>query len=85
LSVPGLYFRILRPKHVHITGFDLDGNPVSTEADELEATLYQHELDHLDGRLLLERLDDDQRKTAMRELRRRSSESQGGAGGQPST
>ncbi|MGP8205831.1 MAG: peptide deformylase [Acidimicrobiales bacterium] len=82
LSVPGLYFRILRPKHVHIKGLDLDGNEISVEAEELEATLYQHELDHLDGRLLLELLDDDQRKTAMRELRRRS-ESEGGPGGQP--
>jgi peptide deformylase len=84
LSVPGLYFRIVRPKQVHIKGLDLDANPVSIEADELEATLYQHELDHLDGRLLLELLDHDQRKTAMRELRRRS-ESEGGAGGQSST
>ncbi len=84
LSVPGLYFRIVRPKRVHIQGLDLDGNPVSIEADELEATLYQHELDHLDGRLLLDLLDGDQRKTAMRELRRRS-ESEAGAGGQPAT
>jgi peptide deformylase len=84
LSVPGLYFHIRRPKHVHIKGLDLDGNEVSIEADELEATLYQHELDHLDGRLLLELLDDDQRKTAMRELRRRS-ETEGGPGGRPPT
>jgi peptide deformylase len=74
----------VRPKRVRIQGLDLDGNPVSIEADELEATLYQHELDHLDGRLLLDLLDGDQRKTAMRELRRRS-ESEAGAGGQPAT
>ncbi len=72
LSVPGLYFRITRPKQVHIKGYDLDGREVSIEADELEARLFQHELDHLDGRLLLELLDDDQRKAAMRELRRRA-------------
>ena len=77
LSVPELYFRVTRPKHVHIRGYDLDGREVSVEADELEATLYQHELDHLEGRLLLELLNDDQRKTAMRELRRRSETSQG--------
>jgi peptide deformylase len=82
LSVPGLYFRIRRPQHVLIKGLDLDGNEVSVEADELEATLYQHELDHLDGRLLLELLDDDQRKQAMRELRRRA-ESEASQGGQP--
>jgi peptide deformylase len=71
LSVPGLYFPIVRPKEIHLTGYDLDGNEVSLEADELFARLLQHELDHLDGRLLLELLDDDQRKQAMRELRRR--------------
>ena len=71
LSVPGLYFPIVRPNEVHVTGFDLDGREVSIEAEELEAKLYQHEVDHLDGRLLLELLNDDQRKDAMRELRRR--------------
>jgi peptide deformylase len=72
LSVPGLYFPIVRPKEVHLTGWDLDGNEVSIEADELVARCFQHELDHLDGTLLLERLDRDQRKEAMRELRRRA-------------
>jgi len=72
LSVPGLYFHIVRPKQVHIKGYDLDGREVSIEADELEARLLQHELDHLDGRLLLELLDEDQRKAAMRELRKRA-------------
>ena len=71
LSVPGLYFPIVRPKEVHLTGYDLDGNEISIEADELTARLFQHELDHLDGRLLLEYLDADQRKTALRALRER--------------
>ena len=74
LSVPGLYFPIVRPKEVHLTGVDLDGNEVSIEADELLARLFQHELDHLDGTLLLEHLTPDQRKQAMRELRRRALE-----------
>jgi peptide deformylase len=72
LSIPGIYFPILRPKEIHVKGWDLDGNEVSIEADELEARCLQHELDHLDGILLLERLDADQRKLAMRELRRRA-------------
>lgn len=72
LSIPGLYFPIVRPKEIHLTGWDLDGNEVSIEADEIEARCFQHELDHLDGRLLLKLLDKDQRKEAMRELRRRS-------------
>jgi peptide deformylase len=69
LSVPGYTFEIVRPKEVHLTGFDLDGNEVSFDADELLARLFQHELDHLDGVLLLERLDDDERKTALKALR----------------
>jgi peptide deformylase len=69
LSVPGLSWEIVRPKEVHLTGYDLDGNEVSFEADELLARLFQHEVDHLDGILLLERLDDDQRRQAKRALR----------------
>jgi len=71
LSVPGLFFPIVRPKEVHLTGYDLDGNEVSIEADEFEARVFQHELDHLDGKLLLELLDADQRKAAMKALRNR--------------
>ena len=71
LSIPGLYFPIVRPKEVHLRGYDLDGNEVSIEADEVMARAFQHELDHLDGRLLLDLLDKDQRKAAMKELRRR--------------
>jgi len=71
LSIPGLFFPIVRPKEIHLTGFDLDGNEVSIEADELLARCFQHELDHLDGRLLIELLDKSQRKAAMKELRRR--------------
>jgi peptide deformylase len=74
LSVPGLYFPIVRPKEVHLTGVDLEGNEISIEADELMARLFQHELDHLDGTLLLEHLTPEQRKDAMRELRRRTLE-----------
>jgi peptide deformylase len=72
LSIPGLYFPIVRPKEIHLRGWDLDGNEVSIDADELEARCFQHELDHLDGRLLISMLDTDQRKEAMRELRRRA-------------
>jgi len=69
LSVPGMSFEIVRPKEIHLTGYDLDGNEVSIEADELLARLFQHELDHLDGVLLLDRLDDKTRKAAMKTLR----------------
>jgi len=72
LSVPGLWWPIVRPKEVHLTGYDLDGNEISVEADEFLARVFQHEVDHLDGVLLVERLDDDQRKEAMRILRARA-------------
>jgi peptide deformylase len=72
LSVPGLYFPLVRPKEIHLTGWDLEGNEVSIEADELQARLFQHEFDHLEGRLLLELLDPDQRKEAKRVLRERA-------------
>lgn len=69
LSVPGVSWEIVRPKEIHVTGYDLDGNEVSFEADEVMARLVQHELDHLDGVLLLDRLDDEQRRDALRIIR----------------
>lgn len=72
LSVPGLSWEIVRPKQVHLVGVDLDGQEVSVEADELTARVFQHELDHLDGTLLVDRLDPDQRKEALRILRSRT-------------
>ena len=75
LSVPGLSFTIVRPKQILLRGWDLDGNEVTIEADEYDARVFQHELDHLDGTLLVEHLDEDQlreAKSALRELRMRS-------------
>ena len=71
LSVPGLSWEIVRPDEVHLTGWDLDGNEVSIEADQYLGRIFQHELDHLDGVLLLERLDEVTRKAALRTLRER--------------
>src|SRR5262245_31617475 len=69
LSVPGLSWDIVRPKEVLVRGIDLDGNALEVEADELLARCFQHEIDHLDGVLLLERLDPDTRKAAMKRIR----------------
>ena len=69
LSIPGLSWEILRPKQVHVRGHDLDGNEVSFEADELMARLVQHELDHLNGRLVIDLMEKDQRKEAMKAIR----------------
>lgn len=71
LSVPGLSFEIVRPKQILVSGIDIDGNEIQIEADELMSRLIQHEIDHLDGVLLLEHLDDDQRRAALTELRDR--------------
>lgn len=72
LSVPELSWDIVRPKEIHITGYDIHGNEVSLEADELLSRLFQHEMDHLDGVLLLDHLDDDQVRDAKRVLRERA-------------
>ncbi|NNE97291.1 MAG: peptide deformylase [Acidimicrobiales bacterium] len=69
LSVPGLSWEIIRPKEIHLIGYDLDGNEVSIEADELLSRCFQHELDHLDGKLLIDHLEGEIRKEAMRTVR----------------
>src|SRR5215211_3706567 len=79
LSVPGLSWPVLRAKEVHLTGLDLDGNELSLEGDELLARVFQHETDHLDGVLLLERLDEEQRRDAKRQLRERQVAAAAGA------
>ncbi len=81
LSVPGLSWEITRPKRIHMVGIDLDGNDVSLEVDELEARLFQHELDHLDGILLVDHLDDDQQRAARKTLREMPLDRPTGSGG----
>jgi peptide deformylase len=69
LSLPGLAFEIVRPKVVTVKGVTLDGDDVVVEGDELLGRVFLHEIDHLDGVLMLERLGKGERKQAMRELR----------------
>jgi peptide deformylase len=69
LSVPGLSWPIVRPRNILLEGLDIDGNALAIEAEEYLARVYQHEIDHLDGVLLIERLDPDLRKQAMATLR----------------
>ena len=70
LSIPHLYVEMVRPKEVLLSGWDLDGNEVEIEADELLARLFQHELDHLQGVLMFDRMTPEQRREALREYRR---------------
>jgi peptide deformylase len=72
LSIPGLRLGIVRPNQIHLRGYGLDGEEVSIEADEFLGRVFQHEIDHLDGVLMVERLEDDERKLALRVLRDRS-------------
>jgi peptide deformylase len=88
LSVPGLSWEIVRPSEIHVTGYDLDGNELDLELDDYAARVFQHEIDHLEGVLLVEHLTDEQRqeaRKALRELRMRDiarlPEPEVGAGG----
>ncbi len=74
LSIPGLYVEMLRPNHVLMRGLDLAGNTIEIEASELAGRLFQHELDHLDGVLMFDRMTPDQRKEALAEYRRMTAE-----------
>jgi peptide deformylase len=57
LSLPGIFAPVTRAEWVKLEAQDLDGNPVSVRARGLAARVYQHELDHLDGVLFIDRLD----------------------------
>mgnify|MGYP000524474389 CR=1 FL=1 len=70
LSIPGLYVEMLRPKQVLVRGLSIDGEEIHIEADELLARLFQHEIDHLNGVLMFDRMTPDQRKLALAEYRR---------------
>jgi peptide deformylase len=71
LSIPGIWIEVERPARVRLRALDEDGEPVVIEAEMPEARVLQHELDHLDGVLTLDRTSKDQRRAALRELRNR--------------
>lgn len=69
LSVPSLWYPTRRAWYARVVGEDLDGKPVVVEGVELMARCLQHEMDHLEGRLYLDRLERSVRKKAMRAMR----------------
>jgi peptide deformylase len=69
LSLPRVAMDVERPLHARVEGLDVEGEPVSIEASGLEARVLQHEVDHLDGVLILDRAPRAQRKAALRALR----------------
>jgi peptide deformylase len=69
LSIPGVIVDVERPLHVRVRALDEQGGGRLIEASGLEARVIQHEMDHLDGVLILDRTSRDQRRRAMKELR----------------
>jgi peptide deformylase len=69
LSFPGLSYDTPRARRVVAKGFDMFGEPVVVEGSDLLARCIQHETDHLDGILFIDRMDPEQRKLAMRAVR----------------
>lgn len=68
LSIPGLRFDVERPARATFRGLDLDGNEVVFEDDDFLARMMQHEIDHLDGILTIDRLSPRERKQALRAI-----------------
>jgi len=73
LSLPRVSMDVERPLYARVSGLDVDGEPVRIEASGLEARVLQHEIDHLDGVLILDRAPRAQRKGALRALREEDS------------
>jgi peptide deformylase len=71
LSIPSIQVEVERPTAITVSGQDASGSPLKIEASGLLARILQHEIDHLDGVLILDRTDRESRKAAMREMRER--------------
>ena len=69
LSVPGLWYPTERAWYARVEGIDLDGKPVVVEGEELMARALQHETDHLEGMLYIDRLDRATRRKALKAIR----------------
>lgn len=74
LSLRNVLVDVERPLHVRVRALDEHGEPITIEASGLEARVLQHEIDHLDGVLILDRTSRDQRKQALRALREAADE-----------
>jgi peptide deformylase len=77
LSIPGVYHPTRRALRVRVEGLTLEGEPLTLEGEDLLARIFQHETDHLDGKLYIDRLSEQGRRKVLSELRER--ELQGGA------
>jgi peptide deformylase len=71
LSIPGIWAPTVRAAHAVVAGFDVHGEPLELSGSGLMARCLQHEVDHLDGKVFLDRLTGEARKAALRALRDR--------------
>ncbi|MFM7719376.1 MAG: peptide deformylase [Actinomycetota bacterium] len=69
LSIPGPYAETTRALRIRVRGLGLDGSPIDVVGEGLLARIFQHETDHLDGKLYIDRIDDAARREVMRQLR----------------
>ena len=69
LSMPGLSYEVQRALRVVVKGRDVDGEPIEIDASEFVARILQHEIDHLDGIMFIDRIDPDLKKEALKQLR----------------
>jgi peptide deformylase len=72
LSIPGVAYPVTRAQTVRVTALDADGKQLDYEVTDLEARVVQHEIDHLDGVLFIDRIDLELRREALRTLRERA-------------
>jgi len=68
LSVPGIEVTIERAEKIRVEGFTLNGKKKTIEAEGLLARIMQHEIDHLNGTLIIDRTTDEQRREAMKKM-----------------
>jgi len=71
LSIPGLAYPVTRAQKVSVRALDLEGKELAYDAEDMEARVIQHEIDHLDGVLFIDRIDESLRREARRVLRER--------------
>jgi len=69
LSLPNLWYKTKRADYARVRGMDLDGNEIVLEGDGIMGRMLQHETDHLNGHLYIDRLEKDERRAAMRRMR----------------
>jgi len=77
LSIPGVYEEIVRPEKIRVKYFDINGNEQNTDADGLLSRVIQHEMDHLDGILFVDRLSTVKRNLLAKTLRSMAKEGSG--------